>query len=426
MYFFLLEAILDQHREQPVVMAERQPLCATLVDHPEQFSSVQPLTFRVDPLVLQRDYIGVTNVPGGILCSQTFLTLLSDAKADFFAFPALLRDQDGNQEISSAYQFTVIRRYEGAIDWKRSESWIDAEAERNGHYMTKLVLAEEYERRNIPIFRLEHTLLTVVHEHLRTKLEQAKLVGLAFAPLHAVYSPYQGVRILELESLLRKRPNNAKRWSELGSLLVSVFRFQEALMALDRALAIDPTIGRAWYLRGLALSRLGRQQEALEAYQKATVLNESGAWIRLSELLRRLGRMEEAFSLNEHYRGSVWEKGRPFWCERGEIFLALGQEEEALAAFEQAILLPGTGKDAAFCGKGTALFRLGRYEEALDAYCAGLEASSLDIDSQKRGLWHGKATVLRALGRFEEAVAAEQQLRELEQEREFRMHAKPL
>ena len=426
MYFFLLEAILDQYKEQPVVMAEQQSLCAAFVDHPEQFSSGQPLTFRVDPLILQRDYIGVTNVHGGILCSQSFLALLSDANADFFAFPALLRDQGGNQALSSSYHFTVIRRYDGAIDWKRSESWVDAESERGGHYMTKLVLTEEYERRNIPLFRLEHTLLTVVHEHLRTKLEQAKLAGLAFAPLHAVYSPHQGVRIVELENLLRRRPNNAKRWSELGALLVSLFRFQEALVALDRALAIDSNIGRAWYLRGLALSRLGRQQEALEAYQKATVLNESGAWIRQSELLRRLGRMEEAFSLNEHYRGSVWEKGRPFWCERGEIFLALGQEKEALAAFEQAILLPGAGKDVAFYGKGTALFRLGRYEEALEAYRAGLESSSLDIDAQKRRLWHGKATALRALGRFEEAVVAEHQLRELEQEREFRMHVKPL
>jgi tetratricopeptide (TPR) repeat protein len=425
MYFILVESILNKYKEQPFVLAEEQKLCAALVADPEQSLPVQPLIFRINVLALQRDYNNIANVPGGIICSQKFLEVLNNAGANFSAMPALLRDQKTGQEVSSFY-FGIIHRYQKIIDWEHSESWIDAESELGRHFMTKLVLTEDCEENALPLLRPEHTSLALVHDHLRTQIEQAKLIGIGFAPLDAIYSPHQGVRQLEIEHLLQKRPNHAKRWCELGDIRLSLYRFQEALVALDHALVLAPDLGKAWYLRGWALHHLGRQQEALEAYQKATEQKESLAWMRASMLLRQFGRAKEALVLIEKQRGGIWESGRPFWCELGETYAALGSDKEALVAFERALTLPGTGRDRAFCGKGTALFRLGRYEEALATYQAGLEAHSVDLEQQKRSLWRGQARVLRVLGRREEAAEAEQILQELEQEREFRMHIKPL
>lgn len=207
MYFLMIAAILHQYEEQPLATAEEQQRCMTLLAHPEDAHEVQPLTFRIDPLMGQRDYVPLDNIPGGILCSQRFLALLMSVKADCFVFPALLRDLGQEQERAASYHFVVPRRYDQTIDWERSESWVETESESGGHSLTKLVLTEECEAQQIPLFRPEHTLLTVVHDHLRTTVEQAKLVGVAFAPLTALYSPHQGVRLLELERLLRKRPH---------------------------------------------------------------------------------------------------------------------------------------------------------------------------------------------------------------------------
>ena len=48
-----------------------------------------------------------------------------------------------------------------------------------------------------------------------------------------------------------------------------------ALVFADRAIALDPALGRAWNIRGCALHCLGRNTAALEAFEKATVLDPS-------------------------------------------------------------------------------------------------------------------------------------------------------
>ena len=46
-------------------------------------------------------------------------------------------------------------------------------------------------------------------------------------------------------------------------------KFDEAIKAYDKAIEIDPQHSNAWYNKGLALTKLNRQNEAIKAFEKA-------------------------------------------------------------------------------------------------------------------------------------------------------------
>ena len=50
-------------------------------------------------------------------------------------------------------------------------------------------------------------------------------------------------------------------------------RYEEALVALDRAVTLDPDFADAWFNTGLALRHLERHQEALTALERACSLD---------------------------------------------------------------------------------------------------------------------------------------------------------
>ncbi len=66
------------------------------------------------------------------------------------------------------------------------------------------------------------------------------------------------------ESLLRMN---------LGSLLLRLGRIEDSLRQLDRAVALDPTVGKGHAKLATALSQLGRSDEALHHFQRAVELS---------------------------------------------------------------------------------------------------------------------------------------------------------
>jgi len=123
----------------------------------------------------------------------------------------------------------------------------------------------------------------------------------------------------------------------------------------------------AWCDRGIALSELGRFDEALQVYDKAIELYPD-------DYNARCGKAMTLFNLN-HF-------------------------EEALQVFDNAIELCTVCFDS-WCGKGLSLYKLGRCEEALQCYDKGLELCPDCFDA-----WCDKAAALRKLGRHDEALQA--------------------
>jgi len=107
---------------------------------------------------------------------------------------------------------------------------------------------------------------------------------------------------------------------------------EEAILSYEKVLEIEPDFSTAHHNRALALSGIGRQEEAVEGFKKA---------IELSS-----------------------EKTPISWMCLGGALRSLERYEESLACFDKAIEL-GTGRYFEWGGRVIPLLKLGCYREAL-------------------------------------------------------------
>ncbi len=138
---------------------------------------------------------------------------------------------------------------------------------------------------------------------------------------------------------LKGPQKTAKEWLKEGAALLNVSRYEEALVAYEQAIRLNPDDANGYFWKAGALYELKRYKEALIACEQAIRLNPNDA---------------------DAYIG----KG-----------LALGnlqRYEEALKAYEQAIVLNPTFAEA-YYGKGIVLEQLGKKKEAQQAYAKAKE-----------------------------------------------------
>lgn len=69
-----------------------------------------------------------------------------------------------------------------------------------------------------------------------------------------------------------QRPDDARGWIWLGANYVQLQRWNEAVQALQRAIALDPQNAAAHLLLGVALTRLGQPEQARAAFERARTL----------------------------------------------------------------------------------------------------------------------------------------------------------
>jgi serine/threonine protein kinase len=174
-------------------------------------------------------------------------------------------------------------------------------------------------------------------------------------------------RHADIAAFITALQKTAKQWFDEGLALGKLNRYEEALVAYEQAIRLNPNDAGAYYYKGVALGELKRYEEELVAY-------------------------EHALRLNPNYANTYYNKG-----------VALGElkrYEEALLAFEQALRLNPNDTNAYF-GKGVALERLKRYEEALLAF-----EQALRLNPNYADTYYAKSIVLRKLGRKKEAQQA--------------------
>lgn len=72
-----------------------------------------------------------------------------------------------------------------------------------------------------------------------------------------------------IDSFLDISSGESLDWSNRGLALFKLGRYEEAIKAFDRTLEMDPGFAGAWCSRGSALMELKRYEEALESFEKA-------------------------------------------------------------------------------------------------------------------------------------------------------------
>lgn len=153
-----------------------------------------------------------------------------------------------------------------------------------------------------------------------------------------------------------------------GLDLIRAGRYEEALEAEDRALALAPKDPNAHSYRGSALLQLGRTEEALSAYERVLVLAPQAAVAHYNRAnaLRRLGRhpdalasLKLALAIKPAYPDAL--------TAAGIVLQALGDTAGALSHYERAIALDPAAADAHY-NKALALLADGRLAEGWQEY----------------------------------------------------------
>ncbi|WP_165493140.1 tetratricopeptide repeat protein [Hylemonella gracilis] len=126
-------------------------------------------------------------------------------------------------------------------------------------------------------------------------------------PLDFVMTMLQSGRIKEampfLEALAKADPDNVQILYNLGIAYSELEHFDEAIIRLKRAVALNPQHAHAWTGIGVAYQRMGKRAQALEPMQKAVEADPSDGYARrnLAAILLGVGRAAEAL---EHLRAA--------------------------------------------------------------------------------------------------------------------------
>lgn len=129
MYSILVEAATSDIVEQDWPRAVDPRLCLMLVDKRDVLRPGIVLEFSLGQSSLYRDYLMIRNVSGGRLCSQRFITLLTQAAVPFTAYPAVVSDPKTKQPFIERFFFWIPSHVprDDAVDWEQSVDQIDPE-----------------------------------------------------------------------------------------------------------------------------------------------------------------------------------------------------------------------------------------------------------------------------------------------------------
>lgn len=216
-------------------------------------------------------------------------------------------------------------------------------------------LQQELQRVKTDLDRQNQALLERVYQdldRLRDQLEQAPNV-----PMAAAIAPPQPPEAIA--------GADAELWYVRGNNLCELQRYDDALIAFEKALEARPDFYAAWANRAYVLDRMGRYREAIAA-------------------------IDRALRLKPDYGG--------LWYNRGTILGKLQRHADAIAAFNRALRLKPNFVEA-WNNRGTSLGKLQRYDEAIAAFDRALQ-----LDPDFAGPHYGKACCYAAQQKGELAI----------------------
>jgi Flp pilus assembly protein TadD len=127
---------------------------------------------------------------------------------------------------------------------------------------------------------------------------------------------------------------------KLGNILSADRRYENAIAAYDKALAIKPDYHEDWNNRGIALGQIGRTEEEIAAYDKALAIKPDyhEDWNNRGIALGQIGRTEEEIAAYDKAL-AIKPDYHEAWNNRGIALGQIGRTEEAIAAFDQALAI---------------------------------------------------------------------------------------
>lgn len=199
------------------------------------------------------------------------------------------------------------------------------------------------------------------------------------------------------------QPDNVGAYTSLGRILMKLARWDEAISAYQRAVALNPDIFRAYDGLGHALSRTGRWEAAARAYRQAIKLSPAVLWSHLSlgMALGSLGDLKAAVACLRRAIDQGADVHRSYQ-RLGDRLTGLGRREEAADAYRRGVDV-ARGPQACI-DLGLILESGGHIEHAISAY-----TRAIVVDPRCRQAYTDLGRLLGRNGRSEDASAVYQQ-----------------
>jgi tetratricopeptide (TPR) repeat protein len=186
-----------------------------------------------------------------------------------------------------------------------------------------------------------------------------------------------------------------------ASILMDQGRFADALKRFDAALTRGPAPPEVLVDRAVALSEMGRIDEALASCEAALKVSRDflPAHLVMGDTLRAAGRPDEAVA---HYDKAVGRKRDflPGLQRRADLALETGRFEDALADFDRLLRAAPEDPDL-LVSRGQVLAELLRHDEALAVF-----ERVLARDLRNLRALHNRGVTLWQMARFDEALAS--------------------
>lgn len=174
---------------------------------------------------------------------------------------------------------------------------------------------------------------------------------------------------------LALNPNYAETYSNLASLLNDLGQPDRAIASARRAIEILPQLADAYI--NLAAIETSRQRYAetlrwLDALLSFAPTHPGGLSAR-ALALKHMDRLDDALDCVRRAIAAAPENAEAHNA-LGQILQALGRRDEALAAYDTAIRLPGLAVESALVNRAVLFMEEGRKDEAVAAFDRALEA----------------------------------------------------
>ena len=196
-----------------------------------------------------------------------------------------------------------------------------------------------------------------------------------------------------------QHPDDADIQTDMGTILLELERYDEALECFDKVIEMKTNYGWAYYCRWIALTELKRYGEALECVDRIIEMDpdDTGMFFDKGATLFELGRHNEAFKWIE--RAIDREPyDADMYFNKGLMLTKLKRYDDALKCFDEVIEIEPYSFDGYYY-KGVSLFKLGRHDEALECVDKVIGLRPYDLR-----VYSNKCSVLFALERYGEAL----------------------
>ncbi|MBF0584555.1 MAG: tetratricopeptide repeat protein [Magnetococcales bacterium] len=211
--------------------------------------------------------------------------------------------------------------------------------------------------------------------------------------------------------LISINPCYSDAYYNMGNLLKTLKRFEEAEASYRQAAYVKPDHVDAYYNLGILLHDLERFEEAEKSYRQALLIRPdySDVHNNLGNLLKELKRFEEA---EASYRQAIHVKPSHAKAHYnlGILLKELKRFEEAEASYRQAVRIKPDYVDA-YYNLGELLHGMERLDAAEDAY-----RNAIRIKPNHAKAYNNIGHVLRKLGRLKDAISSFQKALEIDKE----------